>query len=70
MCADKGAGIMVQKDARVSYENSIYGQSQHTSQFVLINAAVETDRHLHVPLLRNLRKKLNFFQAGSGSPRV
>lgn len=40
MCADLSVGIVVRKGARVIYENCEYGQSQRTTQRVLINMAV------------------------------
>lgn len=41
---DMSAGMMVQKDMRVIYENCVCGRSQQTTQRVLIRPA-ETNRH-------------------------
>lgn len=44
-CSDLNADVMVQKDACVIHESFLYGQSQRTTQRVLINAASENDRY-------------------------
>lgn len=42
---------MVQKDTRLIYENSAYGQFQHRTQRALTTAVAETDWQLHLPPL-------------------